>query len=333
MSEQDPSLSVIIATYNRCEVLRCAIASVMASEFTDFELIVVGDHCTDATPEVVAAFGDARVRFINLAENCGDQSGPNNVGLESARGRYIAFLNHDDLWFPDHAGRSIAALEEDDADFVWSPLLVAEPRTADELRRRRWRAHLGLVPQDGVYDPFLSCLASTWVLRRDLAKRIGPWRAAHTLHLNPSADWMFRIWRAGARMHFSPQVSVLVVLSGDRGGSYAQSDSPEHLVYLDQMRESPRFRESLLEGTCVRSAMRTTLWGEGRPGKIVLRALARLLAPLARSCARLGLHPKVPYLMLRYGRGGSVGRHRRIVGLGPLPRNIQPRPGEPAGGP
>ena len=114
-----PIVSVVMATYNRSAVLRHAIQSVIQSRLSEWELIVVGDHCTDDTAEAVAAFDDPRVRFINLERNCGEQSAPNNAGLRLARGRYVAFLNHDDLYFPDHLGSCVDRLVATGADLVW----------------------------------------------------------------------------------------------------------------------------------------------------------------------------------------------------------------------
>src|SRR5687768_2420846 len=83
-----PLVSVVIATYNRARVLAHAIESVRRSSLTDWELLVVGDHCTDETSEVVASFSDERITYINLPYNVGEQSGPHNEGISRARGRY-----------------------------------------------------------------------------------------------------------------------------------------------------------------------------------------------------------------------------------------------------
>ena len=68
-----PRVSIITSTFNRSNVLRLAIASVRRSTFEDWELLVVGDHCTDDTEAVVSAFGDSRIRFFNLPQNHGEQ--------------------------------------------------------------------------------------------------------------------------------------------------------------------------------------------------------------------------------------------------------------------
>jgi len=97
-----PLVTVILSTYNWSDVLPYSILSVLNQTFVDFELLVIGDGCTDNSAQVVESFVDARVRWINLPKNTGSQSGPNNEGLRQARGSLIAYLGHDDLWSKDH---------------------------------------------------------------------------------------------------------------------------------------------------------------------------------------------------------------------------------------
>src|SRR5438105_3146330 len=103
-----PRISIITATFNRSDVLRWAIESARAQTFQDYEHIVVSDAITDASAAVVEGFSDPRLRFVNLKENCGEQSGPNNTGFDLASGEFIAYLNHDDLWAPDHLALLLA---------------------------------------------------------------------------------------------------------------------------------------------------------------------------------------------------------------------------------
>src|SRR5262245_25925832 len=106
-----PKVSIITATYNRSNVLRYAITRVLGQTCTDWEWLIVGDGCTDDTAAVVGRVGDERIRFTNLPKNHGEQSAPNNAGVALAAGTYIAFLNHDDLWFSDHLSTLVAAIE------------------------------------------------------------------------------------------------------------------------------------------------------------------------------------------------------------------------------
>jgi glycosyltransferase involved in cell wall biosynthesis len=91
-----PKVSVIIPTYNRLPMLTEAIHSVLKQDFEDFELIVVDDGSTDGTIEEIRKFG-GRVRLLQHPENRG-VSAARNKGFLHAKGKYIAFLDSDDLW-------------------------------------------------------------------------------------------------------------------------------------------------------------------------------------------------------------------------------------------
>src|SRR5438105_2863275 len=115
-----PLISVITATYNRSNVLALAIKSVLWQTLSDWELWVVGDACTDDTERVVASFDNPRIHFLNLQRNVGQQSGPNNLGFHQSAGRFIAYLNHDDLWLPDHLEAALDGINNTNADMVYT---------------------------------------------------------------------------------------------------------------------------------------------------------------------------------------------------------------------
>jgi len=93
-----PEVSVILPTWNRLPLLREAVASVIAQTFCDWELIVVVDGSTDDTREYLEAIDDPRVRPLSL-EHRGITSARSS-GLRLARGKWVAFLDSDDLWLP-----------------------------------------------------------------------------------------------------------------------------------------------------------------------------------------------------------------------------------------
>lgn len=90
-------VSVIIPTHNRSRLVQEAVASVLAQKGPSLEVIVVDDGSTDDTPEVLAAFGDG-IRVIHQPH--AGVSAARNQGARWARGRWLAFLDSDDLWLP-----------------------------------------------------------------------------------------------------------------------------------------------------------------------------------------------------------------------------------------
>lgn len=306
-----PRLSVIIATFNRARLLAHAVESVRRQTLQDWELLVVGDGCTDESAAVVAAAGDPRVQFINLPENAGEQSAPNNEGLRRARGQYVAFLNHDDMYFPDHLETAVRCLEDERADFVWSPLLVALP--ADE-RAEGPTFRLSGVPFGADYDPRIFVFASSWVCTRALVDGVGPWRAARELFVSPSQDWLFRAWRRGARMRVQPRPTVLAVPSSARAGSYLATGSAEHDRLAAAMRAEPGFRAAALASAALTGERDANTYRFGMRWGESLRALA--FRPVAAAAMALGVHPYAPFAALRYGRRGNlVSAIRRQTGL------------------
>jgi glycosyltransferase involved in cell wall biosynthesis len=104
-----PQVSVIIPTHNRPEFLRAAITSVLNQTYQNFEIIVVDDASTDDTAKVVAAFNDARIRFIRHDINKGG-SAARNTGIVNSTCDYIAFLDDDDEWLPEKLSKQMEVL-------------------------------------------------------------------------------------------------------------------------------------------------------------------------------------------------------------------------------
>lgn len=93
-----PNVSVVLPTYNRSYAIRATIDSVLAQTLSDFELLVVDDGSTDDTVEVVRSYADSRILCVSGRNGGGAAS--RNAGLARARGKYVAFLDHDDRWSP-----------------------------------------------------------------------------------------------------------------------------------------------------------------------------------------------------------------------------------------
>jgi len=108
----EPTFSAVVPAYNAEATLAETIGSVFAQTAQDFELLIVDDGSTDGTLELARSFQtDPRVHVVHQANK--GLAGARNTGIAAAHGRYVAFLDSDDLWMPDFLRATGAALDAD----------------------------------------------------------------------------------------------------------------------------------------------------------------------------------------------------------------------------
>ena len=201
-SSREPMVSVIIPTWNRAPMLRLTLETALAQELPsgEFEVIVIGDGCTDDSEAVVASFHDPRLIWRNLPTNSGAAAIPNNTGLRMARGRYIAHLGHDDFWLPWHLSGLVSTIESTGADWVYSLVVAIGP---DDIR------HGTGPPQTGVPDAEHHVPPSGWLYRREVVPDIGWWAEPEAAPWPFDFDYMRRAALAGKRFAFHPRPTAL----------------------------------------------------------------------------------------------------------------------------
>jgi glycosyltransferase involved in cell wall biosynthesis len=223
-----PRVTVIIPTYNWATVLPYSIGSVLDQSFTDFELLVIGDGCTDESGEVVAAIDDPRVSWWNLETNAGHQSGPNNVGIERANGDVIAYLGHDDLWLPNHLELLVEAIDGG-APIAFSSILLV---LLDD-RPQRWPT-AGASRRPGKWVP-----PSALAHRRDVAQSVGGWRHPFDSDSRlPEADLVDRMAQAWGPATFVDRVTAVKLSAGKRPNVYRDRPCHEQAHWLATIRAS-----------------------------------------------------------------------------------------------
>jgi glycosyltransferase involved in cell wall biosynthesis len=215
------SVSVVIATYNRPDTLHVALQSVALQRRKPEEVLVVGDYCDRPTGDVVAAMTLPGLRYINLPIRCGEQAIPNAVGTALARGRWIAYLNHDDVWAPDYLGIALDALAESGCRwFVGHSYFsygsdAASPDEAPVFTDRTpasRKMELAFSKSAMYVEP-----VSAWLVEKALALEIGNWRPAWSLRRTPTADFALRLFRAAGEPSTSVQPTVFKLPSAVTG--------------------------------------------------------------------------------------------------------------------
>jgi len=202
--DAEPLISVLMPTYNRAELLReRSVASVLRQTYSRFEMVIVGDACTDHTEALLRDAGDPRIRFYNLpARGTYPEdpylrwlvagSAPANEALRLARGRWIAWLDDDDEFSADHLEALLAACLDRRWEFAYGVMDM-------EVESGTWRRAGSYPPECGrICNASVLCGAHLRFLRYDL----NAWR------LDEPNDWNLwkRMWGAGVRMGFVDRV-------------------------------------------------------------------------------------------------------------------------------
>lgn len=155
MNQENPAISVIIPMYNAEKYIEICLKSILAQTFTDFEIIVVDDCSTDGSCAVVEKYleeEEQKVKLLRRKENAGVAGIPRNDGLAMARGKYVYFMDADDLLVNVALESLYNAAEEKGAEVVCMPQYLAFKDTSGELlpqkvQIRRYRGELPDVPE------------------------------------------------------------------------------------------------------------------------------------------------------------------------------------------
>ena len=105
-----PAVSIVVPTFNHAQFLHQALASVVAQTFQNWEAIIVNNFSTDDTINIVESFGEKRFRLINFRNN-GVIAASRNEGIRQSNGSVIAFLDSDDLWYPNKLEHCMPAFD------------------------------------------------------------------------------------------------------------------------------------------------------------------------------------------------------------------------------
>ncbi len=299
-----PSVSVVIAAYNAERWIGETIRSVLTQDYPVAEVIVVDDGSTDATRDVVTAFGSP-VRYV-YQENAGSAAA-RNAGIRLAQGTYIAFLDADDLWLPGKLSAQVACLQaHPECNWCYTDAWLTD-ETAQKRRVRLSRLvsmRAGQVLQPlllGNFVPFSSAL-----VRREVLTAVGGFREGPDRRI--SEDW--DLWLRVAAHHPICYVAQPLVLIRDH---------PDRKTGTAALEELVRARVRIVEEAVARHPALKPLRRKALAG-IYEGAARKALAQHRHAAARyflgraLRLHP---WALRRWGywmAGWLPGSVRRLLG-------------------
>jgi glycosyltransferase involved in cell wall biosynthesis len=212
--ETNPLISIVIPTYNRADILRDRpLASIAAQTYPNFEVLVVGDGCTDHTAEAVASFNDSRFRFVNLQERGQYPDEPKlrwfvagtppvNYGNQHAGGLWMAHLDDDEIFEPEHLEKLLRFAQQGDYEFVYS-------QVNQEMAPGEWEV-VGKQPIIK-YLHMNHCGHSTTLWRRYLnhySYDLHSWR----IRVPGDQNRWARLQLTGVRIGFLPEVTTIAPL-------------------------------------------------------------------------------------------------------------------------
>jgi len=115
-------VSVIIPIYNAQKYLEETILSVLNQTYEDFELLLVNHNSTDGSTAIIEKYEaqDTRIKVVNLDVNKGGPAYPRNEGLKIAKGKYVAFLDSDDVWLPEKLEKQVSILSTSSYDIIYT---------------------------------------------------------------------------------------------------------------------------------------------------------------------------------------------------------------------
>lgn len=271
-----PLVSVIIPAYRAAESIAATLDSVLAQTFQDYEVIVVNDGSPDSS-DLERALGPYRERITYLRQENQGPGGARNTGIRMARGRYVALLDSDDVWDPEHVAAQLAVLEADPTiDMVYADArIIGDVPEAGRTVMESCPSS-GAVTFERLVTRQCTVHICVSVCRRETLLRAGLFDPA--FRGTEDIDMWMRIARQGGRIAYQRRVlgsyrrqagslssdrvsmvegflAVLAKAARDPGLTAAQRDAVERQVALEQNKlELHKGRNAFLAGDAATAA-------------------------------------------------------------------------------
>jgi glycosyltransferase involved in cell wall biosynthesis len=202
-----PRISVCMPAYKAERYLEATLASIRAQSFTDWELIIVEDGSHDRTEDIVRSFaaeGPQPVRYFRHEANQG-LAATRNTGFARATTEFVALLDADDLWYPNHLQLSLSTETATGADVIFSGCQLFDSDSGTRLEER--------APPVGAMNDFPMSLhdgriiiqPSTVVLRRAVIDKVGGF--SREFPICNDLEFWFRLAKHGCRFAYTGEIT------------------------------------------------------------------------------------------------------------------------------
>lgn len=128
MKESVPLVSVVIPLYNAENYIEETLLSIADQTYSNYEVIVVDNASTDSSLDIVNKVAKKfnNMTIITCSSNSGGPANPRNLGIQAANGKYVAFLDSDDVWYPDKLEKQVDIMNKSTCDFVGSRMTAVD---------------------------------------------------------------------------------------------------------------------------------------------------------------------------------------------------------------
>jgi glycosyltransferase involved in cell wall biosynthesis len=154
--------TVVIPTHNRSSLLKRAIDSVLCQTYDNFEIIIVDDHSIDKTYQMVKSYSDPRITYM-LNQRSKGACGARNTGIYAAKGKWVAFLDDDDVWYADKLKFQFELISKSNSSVGLICTDYVSYKGENKKNKVRKNRPSGWVRKKILYGGLISCLSSVCV--------------------------------------------------------------------------------------------------------------------------------------------------------------------------
>lgn len=241
-----PLVDVILPTYNRGQLLKQAINSVLNQTYSKFRLIIVDDGSTDETESIIKNFRSKKI--IYLKQKNRGRSVARNKGIECAVGKYIAFLDSDDEFLPQRLEKSVEFLEKNPVYSMSYGSAFCINSSGKNLSKQYLASKSGWLYDEISFFLPLTITLPTVTIRRSVLKKVGKF--------DPNLDRFedTDLWRRVSKKHMIGAIPDTLCKLRTHGGNDIKSQDPEEIkraveTYVNKVWQQDKKRINIISNS------------------------------------------------------------------------------------